>query len=100
MGLPRRGADFVLENAEGTRIQLDLVAGLYPAILVQAAALEISSGAEKISRKHRLALRRVRQHHGEVPVGLESVRTAPLLAVDARDERGDLSRRAFVGRDE
>src|SRR3954463_12448881 len=89
--------DAVSEDADALDLELDQVAGLEEAQLLEAAAVADRPRAEELARVQRLRARGVRDAVLELPVHVARIAAAPLLAVDARDHLEPIGIADLVG---
>src|ERR1051325_1197341 len=77
--------DAIAEHSNFFHFELDDIAGLEKAQLLEPAAVADRAGCEELAGMQRLGARRVRDAVLELPVHVARVAAAPLLAVHPRD---------------
>src|SRR5437016_6204884 len=90
----------IAQHADAFDFELDDIARLEEAKLLEPAAVADRARAEELARVQRLRARRVRDAVLELPVHVARIAAAPLLAVHARDHLEPVGIADLVGADE
>src|SRR2546430_1315284 len=98
-GLPRRNRG-VAQHADALDLELDAIAGLEKAHLLQAAAVADGARAEELAWMQGLRARRVRDAVLELPAHVARVAAPPLLSVHAHAHLEPIRIADLVGGDE